>query len=154
MEPNGHEVRARIEAELVARGWEIPEDQLEETPDLRDLLLDGMTTLVVGILRRSIPPAGNLAAVWQDQVIAWLGTGVTEVVWPDQGMHRPAHIKMLAKLFKDAGLAPVPPPVLGQLADIAAYATYRQMTPSHGFLVVGLDAIGQAFLAGCTPPWW
>jgi hypothetical protein len=143
MNPDGPTIRAQLDAELRANGKIV-------SPDL----LDGMTTLLVGILRRSIPPSPELEPVWQDQCIGWMVTGMTRVPHPQETADLPGNKGMLRSLFQQAG-EPVPSDeVVTMLADIASFAIYRQMEPTPGFVVGAVNLIGECFRDGRHPPWF
>lgn len=142
MNPNGPAVRAKIEAELEARGRVL-------SPEL----LDAATTLIVGFLRRSIPPTKELEPEWQDQAIAWLVVGLTRVPTPSEQVGLPQDEAMLKSLFQQAGEAVPSDAVRAMLADIASYAIHRETEPTPGYGVVALNLIAESFRDGRNPPW-
>jgi len=142
MNPDGPTVRTTLDAELRTHGKVSSAD-----------LLDGMTTLLVGILRRSVPPSKELEPVWQDQCIGWMVTARTRVPRPEETADLPPNKGMLRSLFQQAG-EPVPAnEVLTMLADTASFAIRRRTEPTPGYLIVGLNQVGEAFREGRNPPW-
>jgi hypothetical protein len=137
MSPNRDEVRAAFVAELQAQGQSVPAE-----------LAESYVTLLMGMLRRAIPPAPALGPIWQDQAVAWVVRGIRGPLPPQVEMEALERWRFIGSLFQQAG-DPVPPEAtLKMLARMAAWAVDDRTTGIPAEYVIGEQAIAETYRDG------